>query len=68
MRLAREALTMDHRRFYAARGFNVKAGEALKSGHGSFASPDREMLAELCAYHGIPEEWMMLGNAQEIEA
>lgn len=68
MRLTREALAMDRRRFYGACGFNAKAADALEAGHGSFASPDREMLTELCAYHRIPEEWVMLGNAQDIEA
>ncbi len=68
MRLAREALAQDRGRFYGACGFNPKAGEALEAGHGSFASPDQEMLAELCAHHRIPEEWVMLGHAQEIEA
>ena len=68
MRLAREALAMDRGRFYGACGCNPKAGEALEAGHGSFASPDRDMLSELCAHHEIPEEWLMLGNAQEIEA
>lgn len=68
MRLAREALAMDRRFFYGLSGFNPKAGEAFEAGHGSFASPEREMPAELCVRHGIPEEWAMLGNAQEILA
>ncbi len=68
MRLAREALGMDRGHFYGACGLNPKAGEALEAAHVSFASADHEMVDELCAYHGIPEEWLMLGNAEDIEA
>ena len=68
-RLPRKAFAMARRRFYGACGINnPKAVEALEAGHGAFASPDQEMLIELCAHHGIPEEWVMFGNAQEIEA
>ncbi len=68
VRLAREALGMDRSYFYGACGINPKAGEALEAAHVSFASADHEMLYELCAYHAIPEEWLMLGNAEDIEA
>ena len=68
MRLAREGLGLDRRQFYGAFRVNPVAGEALEAAHGSFASADHEMLQELCAYHGIPEEWLMLGDAEDIEA
>jgi hypothetical protein len=68
IRLARGMLAMDRGLFYGACAFNPKAGEALEAGHVSFASPDHEMLHELCACHEIPEEWLMLGNAEDIEA
>ena len=67
VKLAREALGINRRHFYGACGINPKAGEALEAGHVSFASPDHEILHELCTYHGIPEEWLMLGNAEDIE-
>ena len=68
VRLAREALAMDRARFYGECSLNPKAGEALEAGHVSFASPDHVMVPELCAHHGIPEEWVAIGNAQDIEA
>ena len=68
MRLAREAFGLDRCAFYGACGLNPKAGEALEAAHASFASADHEMLSELCACHGIPEEWLMLGHAEDIEA
>ena len=68
MRLARKALGLDRSHFYGACGLNPKAGEAFEAAHGSFASADHEMLHELSTYHGIPEEWLMLGNAEDIEA
>ena len=68
MRLARDALAMDHRLFYGDCGINPKAGEALEAGHVSFASPDHGMLHQICAHHNIPEEWLMHGNAEDIEA
>ena len=67
MKLAREALGIKRRHFYGACGINPKAGEAFEAGHGSFASPDHEMLHDVCSYHNIPEEWLMLGNAEDIE-
>ena len=67
VRLAREALALDRRHFYGACGLNPKAGEALEGAHVSFACADHEMLHELCAYHDVPEEWLMLGNAEDIE-
>jgi hypothetical protein len=66
VKLAREALGIDRRHFYGACGINPKAGEALEAGHVSFASPDHEM-QDVCSYHHIPEEWLMLGNAEDIE-
>ena len=68
VRLARDALKLDRSAFYAACGLNLRAGEAFEAAHVSFASADHEMLHELCASHGIPEEWLMLGNAEDIEA
>jgi hypothetical protein len=68
MKLARRTLGVDRGHFYGACGINPKAGESLEAGHVSFASPDHEMLPELCAYHDVPEEWLMLGNAEDIEA
>ena len=67
VKLAREALGINRRHFYGACGLNPKAGEALEAGHVSFASADHEMLHEVCGYHNIPEEWLMLGNAEDIE-
>lgn len=67
MKLAREALGMNCKHFYGACGINPKAGESLEAGHVSFATPDHEMLQEVCSYHDIPEEWLMLGNAEDIE-
>ncbi len=68
IKLAREALGVDRRHFYGACGVNPKAGEALEAGHVSFASPDHELLHDVCICHNIPEEWLMLGNAEDIEA
>jgi len=67
VRLAREALGLDRRHFYGSCGLNPKAGEALEAAHVFFASPDHDMLHELCVYHDIPEEWLMLGNAEDIQ-
>ncbi len=67
VKLAREALAMDRTRFYGDCGLNLKAGEALEAAHVSFADPDNEMLQELCAHHAIPEEWAVLGNAEDID-
>ena len=67
VKLARDALAMDHGLFYGACGLNPKAGEAPEAGHVSFATPDHEMLHNVCGYHTIPEEWLMLGNAEDIE-
>ena len=67
VKLAREALGIERRHFYGACGINPKAGEALEAGHVSFATPDHEMLYDVCSYHNIPEEWLMLGNAEDIE-
>ena len=67
VKLAREALGIDRRHFYGVCGINPKAGEALEAGHVSFATPDHEMLHDVCSYHDIPEEWLMLGNADDIE-
>ena len=68
VKLSREALGINRRHFYGACGLNPKAGEALEAGHVSFASADHEMLHELCTHHDIPEEWLMLGHAEDIEA
>ena len=68
VRLARDALKMDRSSFYGACGLNLKAGQALEAANVSFASSDHAMLHELCASHNIPEEWLMLGNADDIEA
>ena len=68
MRLARETLGMDRGHFYGACGLNPKAGEAFEAAHVSFASADHGMAYELCAHHSIPEEWVTLGNAEDIEA
>lgn len=67
VKLAREALGIKRRDFYGACGINPKVGEALEAGHASFAFPDREILHDVCSYHNIPEEWLMLGNAEDIE-
>ena len=67
IKLAREALGIDRRHFYGACGLNPKAGEALEAGHVSFATPDHEMLRDVCSYYTIPEEWLMLGHAEDIE-
>ena len=67
MKLARDSLAVDRPRFYGDCGFNPKAGESLEAGHVSFASPAYEMLPELCAHYAIPEEWAMLGNAEDID-
>ncbi len=66
-KLAREALGINRRHFYGACGINPKAGESLEGGHVSFASLDHEILHDVCGYHDIPEEWLMLGNAEDIE-
>ncbi len=66
-KLARETLGLNRRHFYAACGFNPKAGEALEAGHVSFAYAEHEMLHELCAFHDIPEEWLIFGHAEDIE-
>ena len=68
VRLARKALKMDRSYFYGNCGLNPKAGEAIEAAHVSFASADHEMLHTLCAYHNISEEWLMLGNAEDIQA
>ena len=68
MKLARAAFAMDSDLFYGDCGINPKAGEALEAGHVSFASPDQEMVLQVCAHHKIPEEWVMLGTAEDIEA
>ena len=68
MMLVRQSLAMDRGRFYGACGFNPKAGEALEAGHACFASLDHEMLDELSAYYGIPQDWLTFGNADEIQA
>ena len=67
IKLAREALGIDRRLFYGACSLNPKAGEALEAGHVSFATPDQEMLHDVCSYYTIPEEWLMLGHAEDIE-
>ena len=68
MMLVRQSLAMDRGRFYGACGFNPKAGEALEAGHACFASLDHEMLDELSACYGIPQDWLTFGNADEIQA
>jgi hypothetical protein len=68
VRLAREALLMDPNAFYRACGANPKAGNALEAGNGSFACIDNPMLADICAQHRIPAQWIMFGDADEIEA
>jgi hypothetical protein len=68
IRLAREALALDHNAFYGACAVNLKAGEALEEGNRLFASLDHEILHRICAYHDVPEDWVMFGMADEIEA
>jgi hypothetical protein len=68
MKLARQSLAMDRGRFYGACGMNLKAGEALEAGRLAFASPDNEMMHGVCAHHNIPEEWLMFGEAEDIDA
>jgi hypothetical protein len=68
VRLVREALGLDHNNFYGACGINLKAGEALEEGNRLFASLDHEILHRICAHHDIPEDWVMFGMADEIEA
>jgi hypothetical protein len=68
VRLAREALSIDPDAFYLACGVNPRAGQALEAGNVAFASFDSPMLPEICARHTIPEDWIMFGTAEEIEA
>ena len=68
IRLVREALCMSAGLFYMRCGINPKVGEAMEGGHLSSLSPDQEMLHVISAHYGIPEEWLMQGDAEEIEA
>jgi hypothetical protein len=68
VKLAREALAMDRDAFYPACGANPKAGQALEEGNRVFASPNHDMLHDICVHYAISEEWVMCGLADEIEA
>ncbi len=66
--LAREALALGLDVFYRGCGVNANACRAREAGHRAFASIDNEMLAVICAHNAIPEEWVLYGTAEEIEA
>ena len=68
IRLVREAVCMSAELFYVRCGINPKVGEAFEAGYLSSLSPDQEMLHVISAYYGIPEDWIMQGDAEEIEA
>ena len=68
IRLVREALSMSSGLFYVRCGINPKVGEAFEAGYLSSLSPDQEMLHVISAHYGIPEDWLMQGGAEEIEA
>jgi hypothetical protein len=68
IRLVREALYMSAGLFYARCGINPKVGEAIEAGHLSSLSPEQEMLHVISAHYGIPKEWIMHGDAEEIKA
>jgi hypothetical protein len=68
IKLAREVLGLGEEAFYGACRMNLNAGRALEEGHRAFASIDHETLPLICAQHGIPEDWVMFGMAEEIEA
>ena len=68
IRLVREALYMSSGLFYVRCGINPKVGEAFEAGYLSSLSPDQEMLHVISAHYGIPEDWIMQGDAEEIEA
>ena len=66
--LVRGSLYRDTALFYGACGIHAKVGEAIERGQLSFLTPDQEMLQTICRHYGIPEEWLMHGPAEEIEA
>jgi hypothetical protein len=68
IRLVREALHISTGLFYMRCGINPKVGEAIEAGYVSSLSPDQEMLRVISEHYGIPEEWLMQGSAEEIEA
>ena len=68
IRLVREALYWNARHFYARCGIDPKVGEGIEDGYLSSLSPDQEMLPAICAHYDIPEEWILHGAAEEIEA
>jgi hypothetical protein len=68
VKLARVALALDLANFYPASGVNAKTGQALEDGNRAFASIDNEILANICAFHSIPVDWVMFGSAEEIQA
>jgi hypothetical protein len=68
IKIAREFIGLGQEAFYGACRMNLNAGRALEEGHRAFASIDNEMLPLICAQHGIPEDWVMFGTAEEIES
>ena len=68
IKLVRDALGMDGRRFYGACGIDPIVGDAIEAGFLSFLSPGHELLQKIAAHHDIPEEWLANGTAEEIEA
>jgi len=68
LRMARQALNLDHEQFYGSCGIDRTAAAAFEAGHPSFASLSSEYLDELCDRHDIPEAWLWFGTAMEIEA
>jgi hypothetical protein len=67
VKMIREALHMDYAHFYGSLQINAKVGEALEDGRVTFIHPDEEMLKAVCLYYGVPEEWLTLGAAEDIE-
>jgi hypothetical protein len=68
IRLVREALYLSTGLFYARCRIDPKVGEAIEDGCLSSLTPDQEALHAICAQYEIPEEWVMHGAAEEIEA
>ena len=66
--LVRESLSRNTALFYEACGIPAKVGEAIEGGQLSFLSPDQEMLQAIWRHYDIPEEWLIHGPAEEIEA
>jgi hypothetical protein len=68
IKLVREALYMDASQFFRSCGIDQEVGEALEAGYVTSLCPDQELLQAICVHYDIPEEWIMHGAAEEIEA